>query len=286
MIKYIRLKIKIFWKKNKLSSYYQRFKFVLKNDGYIKTIIKLFYFLFFFKFSKINLDKIKISFSGKTLDEIFFYFGTDKANFVGKEIYKGMKSNYQGHNYSIFYEQHFNKLRKEKLKILELGVQRGFSSASFYHYFQNSEISCIDIDKHKILYTSSRISNFEINLRDKSAVKKFTSKYKNYFDIIIDDASHFQRCIIENLNNFHIALKPQSYYVIEDYNQPEIFPEKMDCPNEPNISKLLQLLRKKNSFKSDLLEKNSINFFIKNLKSIHTHKGNKPESTIAFIKIN
>lgn len=267
-----------------MNSHFKRFLYIFKNYGLSNAIISIIRYIFFFRFKKINLDKKNYNLNNNTLDQIFYFFGTDKANFVGKQIYKGMKSNYTGHNYSIFYEKYFKELRDKKLNILELGVQRGFSTASFYYYFPLSNFYCLDIDKKKIMYTSSRINNFELNLRDQKKVSKFVDKYENYFDIVIDDASHYQRCILENLDNFSKTLKNNSYYVIEDYNQPEIFSEKLDAPSEPNISNLLHFLLNKRDFQSDIISKKTKKFLNENISDIGTHKGNRPESTIAFIK--
>ena len=54
---------------------------------------------------KILIDNDNVS--KQSLDELFHYYGSDKAN-----IFK--KANKQGHGYSNFYTDQFDKLKKQK----------------------------------------------------------------------------------------------------------------------------------------------------------------------------
>jgi len=51
-------------------------------------------------------------------------------------------------------------------------------------------------------------------------VNEFRNKYKEFFDIIIDDGGHYKTHIIKNIKNFFNCLKinQPTYYVIEDFN--------------------------------------------------------------------
>ena len=59
---------------------------------------------------KINIDKSEIE--KKSLDELFCYYGSDKANFF-------KKADRDGHGYSRFYTNKLNKLKnKHSYKLL------------------------------------------------------------------------------------------------------------------------------------------------------------------------
>ena len=64
----------------------------------------------------------------KSLDDLFHYYGSDKANIFKKE-------NRQGHGYSNFYTSQLNYLKKHKINILEIGSFAGASAAAFIKYF-------------------------------------------------------------------------------------------------------------------------------------------------------
>ena len=62
-------------------------------------------FLYRFK-KKTNIDLDDVNVNGKTLDDLFYYYGTDKANYI--------KSNNRiGHGFSKFYETHLSKFKKK-----------------------------------------------------------------------------------------------------------------------------------------------------------------------------
>ena len=131
-------------------SYINRFFEVYKNKGIIYSIARSLKYILLFEYKKKSLDNFKNDIDNKDLGEIFKYFKTDKYF----------------HGYHRFYEKFFQNIRNKNLNILELGVQRGYSSASFHTYFPNSNLYCIDIEYRKITYTSKRIKNFELYLSD------------------------------------------------------------------------------------------------------------------------
>ena len=76
--------------------------------------------------NKINIDLDNIN--RDTLDELFHYYGSDKAN-----IFK--KTQDQGHGFSGFYTQHLEHLKQREIKILEIGSYAGASASAFVKYF-------------------------------------------------------------------------------------------------------------------------------------------------------
>jgi hypothetical protein len=258
-------------------------KDLYKSEKFNKEILTIFYVEKLHINQKINLDKKKLQI--QSLNKIFSYFNTDKAKF-----YKKIGLTEKSHNYGKFYEKHFKKIKNKKLNILEIGSYRGSSSAAFLNYFQNSKIYCVDINHKIFLFRSKRFKLIEMNYMNKRTIYKFCKKYKNFFDIIIDDGGHYKSHILNNLNNFSDCLKKDnSLYIIEDYGLK--FDYLNDLKNEPSIFNVIKSLRKKIVIKSKIFKKNNQIKLIKGINKIYTYKGdwikyNKNISDICFIEIN
>ena len=93
---------------------------------------------------KINIDTNN-SLNDKSLDELFQFYGSDKAEIV-------KMTNETGHGFSEFYNENLNQFKDKKIKILEVGSYSGASAAAFKKYFKNSTIYCFDINISKFIY--------------------------------------------------------------------------------------------------------------------------------------
>lgn len=134
------------------------------------------------------------------LDEIALKYGTDKSSEV--------------HNYTPRYENYFEPLRNQKLKILEIGIQNGYSLKMWKEYFANSEIYGLDIvDCSR--FNEDRITTIKC---DQTNVAKLDEINQNYgpFDIIIDDGSHVSHHMKTTFNHMFPLLKLGGIYVLED----------------------------------------------------------------------
>jgi len=227
--------------------------------------------------NKINLDKQKYI-TEENLDFIFKKFNTDK----GTNFYKKNQI-LQGHGFAKFYEKNFQDIKNNDLNILELGVLDGGSTASFFHFFKNAKLYCIDLNSREFKYKSNRINYFEINLRDKEKINNFVKDHLNFFDLVIDDASHLKSCILENLQNFIPSLKNQGFYIIEDYKYPEFYKAKNDIFDEINISDLLDSINRRKFIKSSIIS-NEILYKLFESKNVNLYKGLNKNSHIAFIE--
>ena len=101
-----------------------------------------------YKFKKktlIDTDNV----SKQTLDELFYYYGSDKAN-----IFK--KTNNQGHGFSSFYTNQFDYLKTHKINILEIGSYAGASAAAFTKYFPNANVFCFDVNISNFKFYSKK----------------------------------------------------------------------------------------------------------------------------------
>jgi hypothetical protein len=127
---------------------------------------------------------------------IMNYFGSDK----GDPIESG------NHNYTQTYDQLFKDIRKDKLRIFELGLgtnnpnfpsnmgvngKPGASLRGWKQYFKNSEIFGADIDKG-ILFEEDRIKTFYCDQNNGDAIHEMWAKpeLESGFDIIIEDGLH------------------------------------------------------------------------------------------------
>tara|TARA_B110001452_G_scaffold243322_1_gene226654 strand:- start:33 stop:992 length:960 start_codon:yes stop_codon:yes gene_type:complete len=119
------------------------------------------------------------------------------------------------------YDRFFFNIKKEKLKILEIGIgghtmtDRGGSSLrALSSYFKNSKVYGIDlIDKS--LHERNKIKTFKGSQIDEEFLLKICKDY-GPFDIIIDDGSHL---VPHQKKSFEILFKSLGYngiYIVED----------------------------------------------------------------------
>jgi len=145
---------------------------------------------------------------------------------------------YSKHNYTTFYYSIFNKFKKEKIKVFELGLgtnnitipsnmgANGNPGASLYgwaEFFENAEIYGADIDK-EILFSTDRIKTYFCDQTNKEIINKMweNDELNKDFDIIIEDGLHnFDANVIFFENSIH-KLSNQGYFIIEDIKNIEI----------------------------------------------------------------
>jgi len=135
-----------------------------------------------------------------TLDSIMIKYNCDKSS--------------KGHNYTRYYEQYFEKNRNKNFKILEIGVQFGYSMKAWKEYFQNSSICGIDVGDCAYL-AEERVIILKGDQSDKTFLEETNSKY-GPFDIIIDDGSHKNGDMIISFETMFPLLKNGGIYVVED----------------------------------------------------------------------
>ena len=229
------------------------------------------------KKNNIDLDGI----NSDNLDELFFNYGSDKAN-----IFKN--TNKTGHGYAKFYSKHLEKLKNKKLNILEIGSYAGGSAAAFKKYFVKSKIFCFDINISNFKYYSKDIKVFglditNLKIQEKILKKIISNKNQNFFDLIIDDGSHQLKDMLVAFRSLFFYLKKGGFYIIEDYMLPNYNDYNRDT-KDIKINKMLEYLNKKKLFQSKILKKSFQRHLHENLKKISIHKGNLKDSNICFLK--
>ena len=150
------------------------------------------------------------------------------------------------HNYSRVYYSIFKDIRKNPMRIFEIGIGTsnpnmpfntgpnahiGASLYAWREFFENSEIFAADIDMN-VLISDDKISTFFCDQTNPKIIQDMwtNEKLSEGFDIIIDDGYHSfaaNSCFFEN--SIH-KLNPNGYFIIEDINSSELslFREKIN----------------------------------------------------------
>ena len=126
----------------------------------------------------------------------------------------------------------------------------------------------------------------DVNNKNKleNEIKKiYHKKNFNFFDIIIDDGSHYLSDILFGLKNIFKYLNKKGIYIIEDFKHPNYYNYNKDV-DDILIDEALKCFKEKKLFNSNILKKEDQLYFHKNINKIITHKGNLNDSDICFIE--
>ena len=206
---------------------------------------------------KIFIDNKKIN--DKSLDYLFNYFGSDKADFFNLK-------NTKGHGYSKFYQEHLSKFKNKFINILEVGSYAGASAAAFTKYFPNAKVFCFDINISNFKFYSKNIKVYGLDIKNGKKVQNFIQKiFKENkfekFDIIIDDGSHNLKDILFGIKILFDYLNQKGVYIIEDFKFPNYFDYNKDI-YDILVDDLIENLKNKNFFQSKILnQQDQLNMF-------------------------
>ena len=228
---------------------------------------------------KINIDLDNIN--RDTLDELFHYYGSDKANII-------KKTKDQGHGFSKFYTEHLKHLKKKEVKILEIGSYSGASAAAFAKYFENSSVYCFDINISKFVFSAKKIHVYGLDINNENELKKILEKIKlesnsNFFDIIIDDGSHYLSDILFSLKTLFKYVKKGGFYIIEDFKHPNYYDYNRNIEHIL-VDQVLANLQEKKIFNSDIIKNDDQVYLHNNINKIKIYKGNLKNSDICFLQ--
>lgn len=142
----------------------------------------------------------------KTLKEIFDNNKCDKGSIR--------------HRYDRVYEPKLQHLRNEKIKLLEIGVLRGESLASWLEFFPQAEIFGIDIFQRVPAKDVPVLNDPRVSWCNCDSIKGPTKEFKEIagdgFNVIIDDGLHFLNAQRLTFENFFPFLKDNGVFFIED----------------------------------------------------------------------
>ena len=227
---------------------------------------------------KISVDDDNVN--SDSLDGLLHHYGSDKA-----DVFKKTKN--KGHGFSKFYKQKLEKLKNQKINILEIGSYAGASAAAFVKYLPESNVFCFDINISNFEFKSKKIHVFGLDVNNrKKTIKTMNMIVDQYqikeFDIIIDDGSHNLSDILITLKFFFKYLKNKGLYIIEDFKHPNYYSYNNNI-NHILIDELFENLEKKNTFHSNIFTKEEQLNFMKMINKIEIYKGNLDDSDISFI---
>ena len=228
---------------------------------------------------KINIDLDNINY--KSLDELFYYYGSDKAN-----IFK--HTNKKGHGFSSFYTSYLKSLKSKKINILEIGSFAGASAAAFVKYFPYSNIYCFDVNISNFIYSSRKIHVHGLNINNEKKLNEILEKLNfennlDYFDVIIDDGSHNLSDILIGLKLLFKYVKKDGFYIIEDFKHPNYYQYNRNTKHIL-VDEFLKNLENKKFFNSSIINKENQKYLMNVINKIDTYKGNLIDSDICFIK--
>lgn len=220
----------------------------------------------------INLDKKKNTsqYYNLSLSELFQYFNCDKGSTLKID---GQEKIIKTHNYTILYEKYFKKIRNREIKILELGSHEGRGLASLYYYFPNSKLCGANINPFQMCYHAKRMDEIYIDVSSKKILKNFNKYFDKEFDIIIDDASHNLKDILQTLPMLFKNLKAGGFYVIEDINQFEVFKNLNPTNEKLTPIKILKLMKEKKKVNSKFISEENIKYLKENISEYFFEKG-------------
>lgn len=124
------------------------------------------------------------------------------------------------HSYVDVYEDIFCDLRDKPVRMLEIGVCSGGSTAVWSEYFTHpsAEIIGVDVNLSSIVPACDRRGqDMRLRIEQMDGTDPRTAEtLGGQFDIVIDDGSHFPQHQMESMRIFHSRVKPGGYYIIED----------------------------------------------------------------------
>lgn len=262
-----------------------------------KNILKLYlivilpfkyFFNLFYIPNKIDLDKYQKNNNnlfGKNLNDLFDFFNSDKGNFFENQYSqpsKRTKEKLKAHGYGKFYEKYFEKIRNDKLNILEIGSFYGNASASFFFYFKNSIIYAADIFPDLFRYKSKRITNFFVNSSEEASISKNILRKNIEFDIIIEDAGHSLKDQIISIFMLFKNVKKGGLFIVEELEFPDTRDDMNLLNEKPTLREIFKMIKKNDPFNSKYISETDKKYFLENFLSIEIFKGNFNE--IAVIK--
>eukprot|EP00854_Cymbomonas_tetramitiformis_P002012 gene2012-2700_t len=126
-----------------------------------------------------------------------------------------------GHFYQRFYESAFALLRKQPVRLLEIGVRDGSSLKVWTRYFLRYEHiyglaygASENYEGH--LSTLERVTVFYGDQSSSESLDNLVNKSGGSFDLVIDDGSHVPWHILFSFYKLFPAVKPGGLYVVED----------------------------------------------------------------------
>lgn len=204
--------------------------------------------------------------SSLTLTDLANLFETDKGDADKSKL--SWADGFPNHftwGYTKEYEKYMHPQKNKNINLLEIGIcDRRFPYASikmWLSFFENIDLYCIDnfwgsklIDKKQDIKLINKLgANFIYSDQGNSVDwDEINFQFKNKFDFIIDDGSHWPNHISFSLFKCKNILKNGGYYFIEDLMNPDLAKRKFTYDNTLLTEDLLESKKNGNLFISFL----------------------------------
>lgn len=146
----------------------------------------------------------------------------EKKYDLGGDDKEGGTDKNTSHSYFDIYEELLGPYKNKKGSILEIGVYRGGSLILWSEYFKNFEVCGLEIidrvaEKVKNSLDFNRV-NFSLvdDAYTQECVSLLKERYKEGFDIIIDDGPHTIESQVKCIELYLNSLKPGGILIVED----------------------------------------------------------------------
>lgn len=120
------------------------------------------------------------------------------------------------HCYHALYQSDFEELRKDHIKLLEIGIWKGTSLKAWKDYFPNGEFYGIDIFTRITPQDVPVLKEHSVYWAKGDSTVDLIPYCWGTFDIIIDDGKHTPRANADTFKNNIDRLMEQGVYYIED----------------------------------------------------------------------
>jgi Methyltransferase domain len=119
--------------------------------------------------------------------------------------------------YMRHFWDHLNHLQTTAFTMLEIGVYRGGSLATWKELFPKAKIYALDINPECAQYADrSRVKITIGSQNDPVALEEWTKQVSDPIDVIIDDGSHVMEHLKTSFMHLFPKLRPGGIYVLED----------------------------------------------------------------------
>jgi hypothetical protein len=176
---------------------------------------------------------------------------TEIANNLGTD--KGTNA-FCKHSYTLTYEELFDPLLTQHVKMLEIGVADprfpGASVKMWKDYFPQSTFVGYDINEQALQFAQEGASIFIGDQNKPEDLQRLISEHGSDWDIIVDDGSHHGEHVVTSFDNLFEHVKPGGYYIIEDLHAVYMNAPKM-------IADVKAIIEKKNYPVSEFFQRNN-----------------------------
>lgn len=211
----------------------------------------------------------------KLLTQIANFYGTDKGT-----------AKYLHHGFSEIYDDFLNYKRFDIKKVLEIGIDDGFSLRMWRDFFPNATVYGMDVQASQ-LFSEHRIVTRLGNQAIDNDLNNLINDFGGDFDLIIDDGGHIPTQQQITLGYLFKFLKNKGIYIVEDlhtsFMKDWLSPLGL-CEDSPETAyNVLKKMEVNGELITPFINEDDIKYIKDNLKSIKIFDLNEDKKHITSI---